>query len=277
MPNPFTCDFDAFVDEARQRWRIPGIAFAIVDGDATYLKGYGDAQLDPKVAVDNDTLFFAASTTKAHLCAAWEIYIQSDTNKSKPKDVQISWTTPISRIIPEDFVLSDGRTSQVTLEDCVSHRTGLAPHNLSYGFGGVRTAREIVRNMRHLPLRTELRSEWEYCNTPFVAASHALEVVTGQRLADFLRESFWGPAGMHSTYGGLGEATKALKQHEKVLVKPTMSAEDPSDPDWDKAGLEETDYFDGDGILGAGWIITSVSDYAKYMRAWLHAESGPWR
>lgn len=151
MPNPFTCDFDAFVDEARQRWRIPGIAFAIVDGDATYLKGYGDAQLDPKVAVDNDTLFFAASTTKAHLCAAWEIYIQSDTNKSKPKDVQISWTTPISRIIPEDFVLSDGRTSQVTLEDCVSHRTGLAPHNLSYGFGGVRTAREIVRNMRHLP------------------------------------------------------------------------------------------------------------------------------
>lgn len=44
----------------------------------------------------------------------------------------LDWTTPISQIIPDDFVLSDAwATEHLTLEDALSHRTGLPRHDKS--------------------------------------------------------------------------------------------------------------------------------------------------
>ena len=38
----------------------------------------------------------------------------------------VKWTTPVSQLLRDDFVLSDSRyTEEVTIEDMLSHRSGM--------------------------------------------------------------------------------------------------------------------------------------------------------
>jgi len=44
---------------------------------------------------------------------------------------EVKWTTPVSELLRDDFVLSDSRyTEQVTIEDMLSHRTGMPEYVL---------------------------------------------------------------------------------------------------------------------------------------------------
>jgi CubicO group peptidase (beta-lactamase class C family) len=78
----------------------------------------------------------------------------------------LQWNTPISSIIRDDFVMEDDyATHHVTIEDALSHRTGLPRHDMSYGGtydGRDGTIRDIVRSIRWLPMTEELRSKFQY-------------------------------------------------------------------------------------------------------------------
>jgi CubicO group peptidase (beta-lactamase class C family) len=61
------------------------------------------------------------SMSKAFTAAAISLLV--DDNQKHP-DVQ--WNSPVSRLIRDDFVRSDSRyTEEVTVEDILSHRSGL--------------------------------------------------------------------------------------------------------------------------------------------------------
>ena len=54
--------FDAFVDEARKTWDVPGLAVAIVqDGEVVLAKGYGVRDVAGNLPVTPDTLFAIGS------------------------------------------------------------------------------------------------------------------------------------------------------------------------------------------------------------------------
>jgi len=73
------------------------------------------------VPVTANTLFNCASMSKAFTAAAISLLV--DDNQKYP-DVQ--WNTPVSSLIRDDFLLSDPRyTEEVTVEDILSHRSGL--------------------------------------------------------------------------------------------------------------------------------------------------------
>lgn len=116
---------------------------------------------------------------------------------------QVQWKTPIAKLIPDDFVLSDEyATSHITIEDALSHRSGLPRHDLAYGgnYDGEKTSlRGMVRALRHLPLTAEPRTKFQYCNQMYGVASHVIETMTGMWLGDFLKERIWEPLGMKST------------------------------------------------------------------------------
>ncbi len=87
---------------------------------AEVVQGYGFAK-DGEVPVTTETLFNGASMSKAFTAAAISLLV--DDEKNYP-DVQ--WDAPVSSLIRDDFVLSDSRyTEQVTVEDILSHRSGL--------------------------------------------------------------------------------------------------------------------------------------------------------
>ena len=69
-PDPLA-GFDAELDLARQNWRVPGLAIAVIkDGAPIYAKGFGWRDGAKTQAVTPDTLFGVASLTKAFATAS---------------------------------------------------------------------------------------------------------------------------------------------------------------------------------------------------------------
>lgn len=168
-------------------------------------------------------------------------------------------------MIREDFVLEgEFATSHITLEDALSHRTGLPGHTLSLAKPG--TIKDVVRNMRHLQMNKEIRTTWQYCNAMFVTVSHAIEVVTGEWLGNFFRKRLWEPLGMNSTFLSLEDAKRYAACNGATIAKPYA---------WDEVTFtsKEVPYLEGP-VSGAGLAISTVLDYAKYVRSMIR-KSGP--
>lgn len=177
------------------------------------------------------------------------------------------WETPISSIIRDDFVLQDEwATNHITLNDAVSHRTGMARHDRSWHWavdGRTQTPRDIVRNMRNLPLTYEPRVKPLYCNTMFVVLSHVIETITGKWLGDVLKEKLWGPLGMNSTKFDLQEALDGPEHLASGYYW-----------DLDEEEYKEVPHMPVVEISGAGAVLSSALDYAKWVKSLLH-QSGP--
>ncbi|OJJ44925.1 hypothetical protein ASPZODRAFT_134350 [Penicilliopsis zonata CBS 506.65] len=259
--NPLDEEFDQLVQEQLDLWHVPGLSIAVVDGDQTWAKGYGMATL-PSTRVTPSTLFYAGSTTKAFTAAIMAMLVED--NDGYP---QVQWDTPISQLIRDDFVLAtEYATQQVTVEDALSHRTGLPRHDQALGStagGSSSTAvRDIVRQLRHLPLTAELRTKYQYNNAMFIVAAHVIETVTGETLGALLARRIWEPLGMSETYFGLEEARGA--EDENPLAHGY--AYNYADDDGTYRVIEWMSLAD---VSGAGSVISSVNDYAKWARALL--------
>lgn len=176
------------------------------------------------------------------------------------------WSTRISSIIRDDFVLEDEWvTNHLTLEDAVSHRTGMPRHDMSTFRqldGRKSTPGDIVRNLRNLKLVTEPRITFLYCNLMFIALSHVIETLTGKWLGDVLKEHIWTPLGMTSTYFDLEEAKRTAESFATGYYWDRGDGKFKSAPDLD---LTE--------ISGAGSVFSSVNDYAKWLRCLLHEDA----
>ena len=158
----------------------------------------------------------------------------------------------------EDFVLPEYTTFHATIEDALSHRTGMPRHDLSYGGNNV-TVRDVVRNLRHLPMTAEIRNRFQYCNMMYIAVSHFIETWTGIWLGDFMRRRIYHPLGMASTFFSLRDAQKAAASGGPSLATPyywTNKTKQYHSIPWLDAPQES----------GCGATISHVLDYAKWLR-----------
>ncbi|KAF2665346.1 beta-lactamase/transpeptidase-like protein [Microthyrium microscopicum] len=256
--NPLTKEFGTFVKETMEKWKVPGISLAVIDGENVYAEGYGYATLQGQISATAQTLWYCASTTKAHTAAALSEIIHS---KSEPL-LSKGWSTTIASIIPEDFVLQDEwATKHVTLDDAVGHRTGMTDqfNSTAREENGVRvTPKAVTRNLRNLPMVLEPRSTFHYCNFMYVVLSHILETVSGKSLEKVLKEHIWDPLDMKSTFLNLDEAKKA----DDHLADGYY---------WDKQNGEYrwVDFLEVEEISGAGGAFSTVLDYAKWVKCLL--------
>lgn len=254
--SPFASKFDELVYHLMDHWHVPGLSIAIVDGSKTFSKGYGFSTL-PSVNVTPSTLFYTGSTTKAFTAAALALIMDDTANSSKP----LTWNTPISSLIREDFVLPDEYATQhVTLEDAASHRTGLPRHDGSYG-GPSFGVRDVVRNLRNLYMTAEIRTKFQYCNMMYMTLSHVIETLTNTWLGNILFHRIWAPLNMNQTFFSLAQAqAAAVNQSSKVDLAKGYT--------WNNITNKyiPVPYMDMPLVSGAGNIISTVDDYAL----WLH-------
>ncbi|KAK5995069.1 hypothetical protein PT974_03462 [Cladobotryum mycophilum] len=257
-PDPFTKEFATFVHQQLDQWKVPGVSIAVIDGDQVYAEGYGFATL-PDIPATPETLWYGASTTKSQTAAVLSTLIDSKNFTALSK----GWSTPISSIIRDDFVLrNEWATNHLTLEDAVSHRTGMTSHDMSLRRainGKTVTPKDVVRNLRNLPSTTEPRVRFIYCNTMFVVLSHVIETVTGKWLGDSFKQLLWGPLGMNSTYFDLHEAKNAPNHLASGYY-------------WDHRDekFHEASFITVTEISGAGGVISNVLDYAKWVKCLLN-------
>lgn len=243
------------------KFHVPGMAIATVDGQDIQCKGFGLATIDPPQPVTSETIFDAASTSKSLTAAAVALLVED------PSYAQLQWESTMSSLLPEDFVMSDpALTSQVTVEDILSHRSGLPRHDLSYL--GVHaqhpdSPRSITRNLRHLPTNRPLRTTYQYCNIMFTVAVHLLETVTGSSFITYLQEKLLDPLGMSSTF-----------LQPSAVFDAGLSGRLATHYVWKDGRFQAQDFNEQPESPGAGGIQSTAVDYAKWIRAMLH-RSGP--
>lgn len=260
--NPLTSEFAEFVLQTLDEYKVPGVAVAVVDGDEIFAEGYGYATL-PDVPATPETLWYGGSTTKSQVAAVLSALIHSGNFSALSQ----GWETPISSIIRDDFVLQDEwATNHITLNDAASHRTGMTRHDGSFHRvidGRAATPRDIVRNMRNLPLIYEPRVTPVYCNMMYVTLSHVIETVTGKWLGDVLKENLWGPLGMKSTKFDLQDALDGPEYLASGYYW-----------DLDEEKFKEVPHMTLVEISGAGSVFSNALDYARWVKSLLH-QSGP--
>jgi CubicO group peptidase (beta-lactamase class C family) len=220
------------------------------------------------------TLFYTASTTKSFTAAAFSLLVNDPTHYPG-----LDYTTPISSILPEDFVLSDDwATKHITFEDALCHRSGYPRHDMAYGNPNA-TLSDILRTLRYVPMTAEPRTQWQYQNCMFVAISLAIEKLTGTWLGDFLRERIWGPLGMESTFFSNADARAYVeKASDPDVSLATPYVWIPADRDnvTPLAKTSVSDHYVKEPWVspasnsGAGANISTVLDYLKYLDCMIH-------
>lgn len=183
------------------------------------------------------------------------------------KHPNIKRNTPMSQLIRDDFVLQDEYiTSHATLEDCLSHRTGMPGHTLTL-VGD--SPKESTRNLRNLSTDKEFRSGFAYCNIMYIAVSHMIEKVIGEWLGAFLRRRIWEPLEMNATFFSPLDAQQYIRDENNTVEFARPYTWDPK-----TSSQRDIPYWNNPAISGAGSMVSNVLGYAKYTRSMIE-KSGP--
>ena len=232
------------------------------------LQGFGQASKTNSKPVTPYTLFYTGSTTKSFTAAAMSQLV--DDNERFP---HVQWETPVSSLMRDDFVLSDGwATEHITIRDAFSHRTGYAAHD----FVAWPSPRAATRGLRYLPMSAEPRAKYMYSNQLVTAMGYLVTRLYypdpifrhfSGLLAYVFKEKLWQRMGMGFTY---------------------LATQLPANPALYPAALADELWYHNDsdtyvavphsahaGHEGAGMVISCIADYAKYLRYMMSADQGP--
>jgi CubicO group peptidase (beta-lactamase class C family) len=179
---------ERFVTEQLAAWEVPGCAAAAVrGGDVVLSAGWGRRDLESDLPVTPDTLFAIGSTTKAFTAATVGALVDEGL---------LEWERPLRDFVPDLRLDDPVVTDRLTVVDLLSHRSGLARHDLAWLGHPDRSRADLVSRLRFLPLSRDLRQQFQYCNLGYMAAGHIVDVLSGTPWEDFLRNRLLTPLGM---------------------------------------------------------------------------------
>ena len=174
--------------------RTPGVAVVVVrNGQVSFAKGYGMANLEYETPITPRTVFHVASVSKQF--TAFAIYLLS-------KDGKLSLDDDIRRFIPElpDF------GKPIRIRHLLAHTSGLRDQWAMLTLAGwqmedVITTEQIVRlASRQRGLNFATGSAFGYSNTGYTLLAEAVKRISGMSFAEFARANIFTPLGMHSTF-----------------------------------------------------------------------------
>ncbi|MCJ8158700.1 serine hydrolase [Sphingomonas sp. LaA6.9] len=234
---------DAYIENARQSWQMPGLSVAIVKDDkVVYSKGFGVREEGKPGKVDADTVFAIGSATKAFTAAALGMLVD---------EKKIGWDGAVHDYMPS-FELHDPYvTRQATVRDLLSHRTGVVTNaGLWYGSGFDR--KEIIRRLRFQTEALGFRNQFQYQNEMFIVAGEVVSEVAGTSYDRFIADRIFEPLGMHRTNTSITD----LKGLANVATPHALV----------EGRIVPIDYRLIDNVGGAGVINSSARDMAQWVR-----------
>lgn len=122
------------------------------------------------------------------------------------------------------------------------------------------TIGQIADKVAALPLASQPGEKWEYSNLAAVMTGRIVELVSGLRLYDYLKENILEPLGMESTAFFLDSADK--DRVADVFESGTMALQDGLDTEGEdtQGPFGEVTVYDN----VAGGLISTVSDYFEF-------------
>lgn len=112
--------FKARAEALMAKYHVPGLAIAITHNERIESLAFGLATLDPPTPCTTDTLFDIASASKSMTAASVAMLVEDE------RYPEVQYDGIVSDMLPDDFVMpTEELTKQVTLDDILSHRSGM--------------------------------------------------------------------------------------------------------------------------------------------------------
>jgi CubicO group peptidase (beta-lactamase class C family) len=244
----------AFVTGGMQQLQIPGVAIGLIDaGNLVYEGGIGVRELGKPEKIDANTLFIAASNTKALTTLLLAELVD---------DKKLRWDEPVTEAYPS-FRLGDADTTrQVRIRHLVCACTGMPRQDMNWIFGNSNeTPETAMAKLAGMQPTSAFGEVFQYSNmlaaaAGFIGGSIAepgLELGAAYDLA--MREKVLGPLGMtRSTFDFAGAMEGNYARPHDVTI------------DGDLVVGQMTVNYSIVPLRPAGGIWTSAHDLSQYVR-----------
>ncbi|KAJ6529154.1 beta-lactamase/transpeptidase-like protein, partial [Mycena vulgaris] len=213
-------------------------------------KGYGNATIDGG-KVTADTLFAIGSNFKLFNILATGLLISNMTLTSR-----ISWTSIMASILPGWKLMDPVATSESTILDLMSHRTGLPRHDLMAPLDS--SVADYLRPS------TGFREQLQYNNHMYTVLSYLPQVLLNTTYETYVRDNMFVPLGMNATAYFYADAVEIGGLAEGFVRENANFTEDPFHrgttrvlPYWDRS--EEAG-------SGEGGVISNSRDMAIWLQ-----------
>lgn len=239
--------FDAYMEQTLKDWNTPGVGVGIVVGDKlVFVKGYGYRDYEKKLPFTAKTLQPIASNSKLFTAVAAGMLVEEG---------KLTWDKPVRESVPEIQFYNDQLNNNVTLRDMLSHRTGVTRHDLIW-FKSPFTRKELFDRLKYLEPQEPMRETFLYNNLMFAAAGQIIEMKSGKKWEDFVRERIFAPLDMNTTNYTIAD----------MLKQPDYGV--PFREKRDSFELYKIPYYqDTEGVAPAGAVISNIDELSHWLIA----------
>ena len=231
-----------------------GFAIGVVkDGKIVHVKGYGVNSVDLKEAVTADTPFGIASNSKAFTSAALGILVEQG---------KINWEDQVIDYIPEFKMYNDYVTNNFTIQDLLTHRSGLglgAGDLMIFPDGSDFTINDVLSAFQHFEPTTAFRTKFDYDNLLYLVAGELTARVSGKTWETFVDEEILKPLEMNNSYASYDDAFK----NNKIAVAHSFDGKALNAIQNPKPDLNANSKQKMNGAAGGIWA--SANDMCKWM------------
>ncbi|WP_226667703.1 serine hydrolase [Microbulbifer aggregans] len=188
---------EAYIQRVLQEEQVPGAAVGIWHrGKPLLLRGFGVTNVDRPQAVNEQTLFKLASTSKAFTTAALGMLVEEG---------KLEWDGRVVDYLPQFRLADSWITSEFRVVDLLTHRSGLGP-----GAGDLMlwpqpnqyTRDDVLAGLAHLPITGSFRADYAYDNLLYIVAGELIAAVSGRSYEDFVQQHLLGKIGLQHCFAG---------------------------------------------------------------------------
>ena len=193
-------ELESFVRDTMAKLGIPGVGLALLDGGhVVYAGGFGVRALGHPEPVDADTLFLAASNTKAMTTLLLAVLVDAG---------KLRWDQPVSEVYPAFKLGDEATTRQVLVKHLVCACTGLPRQDFEWLFNfASATPASSMALLGTMQPTSRFGELFQYSNLMAAAAGYVggALVEPGQERGEAydaaMRRRVFGPLGMtHTTF-----------------------------------------------------------------------------
>ncbi|MCL4410699.1 MAG: serine hydrolase [Gammaproteobacteria bacterium] len=234
------------IEQGRLDWGVPGMAVAIVHRDQViHAEGYGVLRQSEAAAVNADTLFGVASTTKAMTAAALAMLVDEG---------KLDWDDKVIDYLPWFQLADPWVTREVTIRDLLTHRVGVGRMTGNrLQFMPTADRRTVIEAMRHHEFEAPFRSRYVYSNVMYSVAGEVVAAISGMSWDEFMAERLFKPLNMQRSNTSITQ----FAANDANIAWPHQ---------WIDGELVEIQRRNFDNVGASASVNTSVNDMAQWIR-----------
>ncbi|WP_411818654.1 serine hydrolase domain-containing protein [Hyphococcus sp. DH-69] len=240
--NDVLSELEPFVNEVMNISHTPGVAIAIVkEGDVVLTRGFGVREAGTKKLVDEDTVFAIGSMSKNFTAIALGLLVEEG---------RLSWNAPLTQYVPGLRFSDPYLFSMLSLNDALSHRTGLERADVAWFSKSGASRDEMLAVIERIQSEVPFRAGYLYNNFMYLAAGQAIPAVTDKSWDDFLEERLFASLKMRRT-----NTSAAVLTSMRNVATPHYLTDNEAIP---------TTYYNLDHMAPAGSINSTAQDMARW-------------